>query len=312
MKIKEVCDKTGLTERAVRLYLEKGLVHPQSQWRQGRTYHDYQQQDIQRLTEIAALRRVGFSLEEIAALLQQNQQVDIILEHHCRKLEEETRQSEQQAQLLGQLAETSWPDGSTLARAILRADTSKVPVDTEPDFGRADTLTREEKQQLARQVKHRMEQADRRRHLIRKWGGITAALLVLLGSIAGYQLWQEYQPLSMYTTMAGPVQFSPPTWQKDEEDQVQMTARVTLPEQGLDFLGVFREASGSALCKGYFPDTDYAAISIRVDIPRRTAREMGLMQGEFLDFQKVWEQIAANDRFCLRYLTVEDYQAELS
>ena len=137
MKIKEVCDKTGLTERAVRLYLEKGLVHPQSQWRQGRTYHDYQQQDIQRLTEIAALRRVGFSLEEIAALLQQNQQVDIILEHHCRKLEEETRQSEQQAQLLGQLAETSWPDGSTLARAILRADTSKVPVDTEPDFGEA-------------------------------------------------------------------------------------------------------------------------------------------------------------------------------
>ena len=28
MKMKEVCEKTGLTDRAVRLYIENGLVSP--------------------------------------------------------------------------------------------------------------------------------------------------------------------------------------------------------------------------------------------------------------------------------------------
>ena len=28
MKIKEVCEKTGLTDRAVRFYIENELIHP--------------------------------------------------------------------------------------------------------------------------------------------------------------------------------------------------------------------------------------------------------------------------------------------
>ena len=28
MKIKEICQKTGLTERTIRYYIERGLIHP--------------------------------------------------------------------------------------------------------------------------------------------------------------------------------------------------------------------------------------------------------------------------------------------
>ena len=38
MKMKEVCKRTGLTERAVRFYVAEGLVAPESQNVRGRTY----------------------------------------------------------------------------------------------------------------------------------------------------------------------------------------------------------------------------------------------------------------------------------
>ena len=41
MKMKEVCTATGLTERAVRFYVQEQLVTPQSQQRGGRTWLDF-------------------------------------------------------------------------------------------------------------------------------------------------------------------------------------------------------------------------------------------------------------------------------
>ena len=38
MKMKEVTEQTGLTERTVRYYMEKGLIAPHGQWRNGREY----------------------------------------------------------------------------------------------------------------------------------------------------------------------------------------------------------------------------------------------------------------------------------
>ena len=38
MKMKEICERSGLTERAVRLYCERGLVHPEKYSERGREY----------------------------------------------------------------------------------------------------------------------------------------------------------------------------------------------------------------------------------------------------------------------------------
>ena len=38
MKLKEVCEATGLTRKTIRLYEEKGLLVPQKEARNGREY----------------------------------------------------------------------------------------------------------------------------------------------------------------------------------------------------------------------------------------------------------------------------------
>lgn len=47
MKIKEVCERTGLTRRAVRFYEEKGLISPEI--REENEYRDYTETDVCRL-----------------------------------------------------------------------------------------------------------------------------------------------------------------------------------------------------------------------------------------------------------------------
>ena len=68
MKMKEVCARTRLTERAVRFYVQEGLVSPASQRRGGRTWLDFDEADVARLKAVAALRKAGFTLEEIRSM----------------------------------------------------------------------------------------------------------------------------------------------------------------------------------------------------------------------------------------------------
>lgn len=69
LKIKEVLDQTGLTDRAVRLYIEHGLVTPENQKSYtGRNHYNFTQEDLDRLEQIALLRKADFSLEQIKAL----------------------------------------------------------------------------------------------------------------------------------------------------------------------------------------------------------------------------------------------------
>ena len=71
MKIKEVIDKTGLTDRAIRLYIEHGLVMPDNQKSyNGRNSYNFTQEDIDCLEQIAMLRKADFSLEQIKILKQ--------------------------------------------------------------------------------------------------------------------------------------------------------------------------------------------------------------------------------------------------
>lgn len=68
MKIKEVCVQTGLTERAVRFYVQQRLLSPQAQPRGRRTWLDFSPADVERLRAIATLRKAGFTLEEIRSM----------------------------------------------------------------------------------------------------------------------------------------------------------------------------------------------------------------------------------------------------
>lgn len=70
MKMKEICARSGLTERAVRLYCERGLVHPEKHWERGREYLEFSDHNLRELTVVSELRRAEFTLEEIALMLE--------------------------------------------------------------------------------------------------------------------------------------------------------------------------------------------------------------------------------------------------
>ncbi len=69
MKIKEVISQTGLTDRAIRLYIENGLVTPENEKSyNGRNNYNFTQTDIEHFEQIALLRKADFSLEQIKTL----------------------------------------------------------------------------------------------------------------------------------------------------------------------------------------------------------------------------------------------------
>ena len=311
MKIKEVCARTGLTERAVRLYLEKGLLSPESCWRQGRTYREYGEEDVARLQEISALRSVGFSLEEIGALQRDGAQTNLLLQKRRTELREDAAAAEETARLLDGLPLSGWKDSGELARAILREGGPKRTADAQPDFGREDGLTREEKQALARRASERLKQTGRRQKWLRRGAAAAVCLLLLGGGLGFWRYRRDTQPLSLIT-FTGPAYFSEPAYAEAPDGSTLPAAWVTLPDAELRFLGIFREESGEALYGACIAGTEYPAVQIEIRIPRREAREMGLVEEStgLLNVQKVQETVLADSALCWRYLSVTGVQAE--
>ena len=65
MKIQEVSQRTGLTKKTIRFYEAQALIEPRKTWRNGREYREYSETDVDRLLDIAALRRARFTIQEI-------------------------------------------------------------------------------------------------------------------------------------------------------------------------------------------------------------------------------------------------------
>lgn len=81
MKMKEVLQQTGLTDRAVRLYIRQGLVCPtQTQSYTGYRHIDFSAQDVSVLRQIALLRRADFSIAEIRSMQQDGSSIPQIVQ----------------------------------------------------------------------------------------------------------------------------------------------------------------------------------------------------------------------------------------
>ena len=58
----EIQNKTGLTRKAIEYYEEKGLINPQ---KSENGYRDYSEKDLEVLTKVVLLRKIGLSIAEI-------------------------------------------------------------------------------------------------------------------------------------------------------------------------------------------------------------------------------------------------------
>lgn len=79
MKIKEVIGKTGLTDKAIRLYINEGLAVPNIEENySGRKSIEFSDEDIERLNNVAMLRKAGFSIADIKSIVDKKEIKEII------------------------------------------------------------------------------------------------------------------------------------------------------------------------------------------------------------------------------------------
>ena len=119
MKIKEICQKTGLTDRTVRYYIEEGLISPfYTENYLGRKSFDFSEEDLKRLKNIATLRAFGFSVEEIKELSLGESDSARIIETVKRRTEECLEESRQRFNTLSMIDTSAQEDLSSLAEKL--------------------------------------------------------------------------------------------------------------------------------------------------------------------------------------------------
>lgn len=138
--MKEVCQRTGLTDRTVRLYISYGLVFPNySENYTGRKNYTFSEEDTDRLQQVAQLRRYGFSISGIKEILERTRPIPEILHEHIEGLKE---QIEKENAILSVLEKTAnadrdIQDADTLCRLLEQGGHSEPDVpdaDRQPPF----------------------------------------------------------------------------------------------------------------------------------------------------------------------------------
>ena len=89
MRIKEAAEASGLTEKAIRLYEEKGLICPNITEINGRKFRDYDEATVALLKTIGGLRRSFFSIEQIAAMQENPDRIPEIFTEYRNELKEQ-------------------------------------------------------------------------------------------------------------------------------------------------------------------------------------------------------------------------------
>ena len=129
MKIKQVCEATGLTDRAIRYYIDEGLAAPAyTENYMGRRAYDFTEEDVAALNHVATLRKFGFTVEEIRRILTDPQEnVAIVGDVRARK-EETLRQEGANLAALARLEEARAYTVAELAEKLAEPVRERSPL----------------------------------------------------------------------------------------------------------------------------------------------------------------------------------------
>ena len=128
MQIKEAAATCGLTEKAIRLYEEKGLITPTYTEINGRKFRDYDEKTVEQLKTIAGLRQSFFSLEQIAAMQNTPEDIPAIFSEYRDELRGKFRELEG----LLERADAVIPSSLSSAEALAEALGGVLPAPNEP------------------------------------------------------------------------------------------------------------------------------------------------------------------------------------
>lgn len=104
MKIKAVCEITGLTDRTIRYYIEQNLIAPiYTENYLGRKTFDFSEKDIDELKSIATLRKFDFTIEEIREIIFSPENSKRIIESVKSRIEKAVLENEEKLSILVRL-----------------------------------------------------------------------------------------------------------------------------------------------------------------------------------------------------------------
>lgn len=139
MKIKEVCRRTGLTEKSVRFYAQHGLCTPSQVEVRGRVYSEYSAENLRELKQVADLRAIGLSIEQICRI-KAGEGISEIMEEHKIALGDELERKQKIYDVIKQTSFEGAEDISSLVTLIKPALGKEI---SPPDFSRLEDISSE-------------------------------------------------------------------------------------------------------------------------------------------------------------------------
>lgn len=107
-RISEVIEISGLSRRTLQYYDDAGLLTVS---RSAENYRLYGDEDLRRLWEILVYKEMGFHLDEIRVMLDEDEcSVRIMLDIKKRKIEEKISEMNQMCRLIGWVRDRGIPD----------------------------------------------------------------------------------------------------------------------------------------------------------------------------------------------------------
>ena len=118
MRIKQVTQETGLTEKTIRFYIKEQLITPEVSL--GDHYHSYQfsTEDVQRLKYISALRSIGIGISDIRDILTHPELLPDYLSEYQNQIERNLQNEKQISQALDRLQLSEIGDLQQLTKAL--------------------------------------------------------------------------------------------------------------------------------------------------------------------------------------------------
>lgn len=149
MKISEVCEKTGLTKRTVRFYIEKGLLSPETEYKNGKDFREFSEADVRLLKAISVLRGLDISVDDIGRLIGREVSAGQLIEKYRTDSRTQLLDRERIFNILSEVRPDEPDDIYSFSEAVekLGSESRSSHKDSEPDFSVLEDLTADEKRQ---------------------------------------------------------------------------------------------------------------------------------------------------------------------
>lgn len=295
MKIKEVCARTGLTERAIRFYITKGLLHTEVTERNGRNFRDYTESEIRTLQCLVTLRNAGFRIETIRQMQQQPNQIPELIAAYRKELQQGIEQEVAAAECLdalhgtpGNIEELAQELERQMRRRALPNNTLRCR------FGALDEDTSLPPRSQGPRIK--------------RWIALILAGIVAIALLAGGGLYWWESRMCYSITTVGSVSFDE-KW-LDEEGRYTVHMRLLLDDWNwsssqkdkkdtVRTLHFAPDMEGYLLYRSLLLEEEYMSVTIQTACPRGEARRLGLLdENGFLKVNGIIADPSLQERYC--------------